>query len=331
MSNTKKQIRNERNIIDLCLQGAKWRHIDSEEDIYNVIRHLHKDENAKKDDIITTFAQSGAYRFKVRADMHNDGKYPWWLMVYSVNIDNEGHRDVIGLLIDIETEKKREEEVKKTQQMLTKARRKEKFFKYVNQEISYYLHNLHSKQDIADVRRTINDIYQYTLLHESTLEYKNETVDVETLMRSIYEDYRENVPKDVNYLFVPGAKKLCVDADPSVIRYIMNHFLSNAVKFLKPSTVKAYKGLIIVGWQYDYTLREVQMFVEDNGCGISEEQQKTCFDGLWKGDEKKRGLGIGLPLVKAYSDAMGFEVMLFSEHGVGSRFEIRKKMIKAEA
>lgn len=331
MSKTKKQIRSERNIIDLCLQGSRWRHIDSEADIYNVIRNLHPEEQTKKDDIISTFAQSGAYRFKVRADMQNSGSYPWWLLLYSVNIDNDGNRDVLGLLVDIESEKRREEEVAKAKATLLKGRRKEKLFKYINQEVSYYLHNLQNKQSIVDIKRIISDIYQYTVMQTGQFEYKNETLDVETIMRSVYEDYRQHIPEGVSYLFVPGAKKLVVDGDPAMIREIMGQFLSNAVKFLKPSYDEGQKGFIIVGWQYDYTLREVQMFVEDNGCGLSEKEQATCFDGLWKGDEKKRGLGIGLSLVKHHAEAMGFHVMLFSEKGVGSRFEIRKIMTKAGA
>ena len=331
LSNTKKQIRSERNIIDLCLQGSRWRHIDSEADIYNVIRNQHPDEHAKKDDIISTFAQSGSYRFKVRADMQNDGTYPWWLLLYSVSIDNEGNRDVLGLLVDIESEKRREEEVDKAKLTLQTGRRKEKFFKYVNQEIGFYLHNLLSRQSIVDIKRVISNIYQYTAMQNGQLEYKNETIDVETIMRSVYEDYRQYIPDGVSYLFVPGTKKLIVDGDPAMIREIMNQFLCNAVKFLKPDNDDGQKGFITVGWQYDFTLREVQMFVEDNGCGLSEKEQATCFDGLWKGDEKKRGLGIGLSLVKHHAEAMGFQVMLFSEKGVGSRFEIRKIMTKTEA
>lgn len=140
-----------------------------------------------------------------------------------------------------------------------------------------------------------------------------QSIDVTNTIQQIYEDFRPQVPQSIRYLLVPGAGQLTVTADPTLLRDIMMTFLTNAVKYQKKSELTREHGLIIIGWQYDYTIRELQLFVEDNGAGMDSNDGKA-----WSGKK--------LSKVKKNAADMDFHTVLFTEKGIGSRFEIRKTL-----
>ena len=138
-----------------------------------------------------------------------------------------------------------------------------------------------------------------------------QTIDVTNTIQQIYEDFRPQVPESVRYLLVPGAGQLTVTADAAQLRDMMMTYLTNAVKHQKKSELTRGHGLIIIGWQYDYTIRELQLFVEDNGVGLESDNGK-----VWNGKQ--------LGKVQKVANDMGFQTVLYTEKGVGSRFELRK-------
>lgn len=106
-----------------------------------------------------------------------------------------------------------------------------------------------------------------------------------------------------------------INADQDKLRQILNHLLSNAVKFTPSGTV----GLSIEqkgeSWHFS---------VSDTGIGISPELQKKVFERFFKIEggnvEVFRGMGLGLSLCKAYADLLGITIHLRSEPGKGSVF-----------
>ena len=138
-----------------------------------------------------------------------------------------------------------------------------------------------------------------------------QAIDVTTIIQQLYDEFRPQVPEGIRYMLVPGAGGLTVTADPTLLRRILTTFLTNAVKHQKKSELSRQHGLIIIGWQYDYTIRELQLFVEDNGAGMD-----TDSDKAWNGKQ--------LSKAKAIAEDMNFHTVLYTEKEVGSRFEIRK-------
>ncbi len=98
---------------------------------------------------------------------------------------------------------------------------------------------------------------------------------------------------------------------------VMNNLLSNAVKY------GSKHPEIHVTLFLDTLLR---IEVEDNGPGISKEDQKHIFDKFYRGKESKsrviRGLGLGLYYVKQIVEAHGGSVDLGSCSEKGSCFVI---------
>ena len=64
--------------------------------------------------------------------------------------------------------------------------------------------------------------------------------------------------------------------------------------------------------------------VEDTGSGIPAKSLPYVFDRFYRGDgEESQGLGIGLSIVRRFTDGMGGTINVFSREGRGSRFMLR--------
>ena len=106
-----------------------------------------------------------------------------------------------------------------------------------------------------------------------------------------------------------------INADRDKLQQILNHLLSNAVKFTPSGAV----GLSIEqkgdSWHFS---------VSDTGIGIPPELHKKVFERFFKIEggnvEVYRGMGLGLSLCKAYADLLGITINLHSEPGKGSVF-----------
>ena len=98
---------------------------------------------------------------------------------------------------------------------------------------------------------------------------------------------------------------------------VITNFVSNAIKF-------THRGTITIGYQID-AARQLEMFVEDTGIGISAENQTAVFDRFMKVDSFVQGTGLGLPLCKSIIEKMGGRIGVTSEfgraHASGLRFQ----------
>ena len=72
---------------------------------------------------------------------------------------------------------------------------------------------------------------------------------------------------------------------------------------------------------------DLLVWVEDDGNGIPLEDQGVIFERFVRLNDKKHpyvpGLGLGLTGVKTLVEAMGGEITLESQEGVGTRFIVR--------
>ena len=79
---------------------------------------------------------------------------------------------------------------------------------------------------------------------------------------------------------------------------------------------------------------ELVITVRDTGMGISAKNLPNIFSRFWQADDSSRrkyqGVGIGLALVKEFSEIQGGKAQVESEEGKGTTFTVRLPYIKAE-
>ncbi len=114
----------------------------------------------------------------------------------------------------------------------------------------------------------------------------------------------------------PGLPR--VIADPQRLHQVLENLLSNAEKFSPPGSP--------IRIRVRRTDARVAIGVEDRGEGIPREHLDRIFDRFYQVQPPpggaRRGLGIGLSLVREICDAMGADVEVRSEVGRGSIFTV---------
>jgi Na+/proline symporter/signal transduction histidine kinase len=110
---------------------------------------------------------------------------------------------------------------------------------------------------------------------------------------------------------------LAVFSDPSLLRRILQNFISNARRYTR-------EGAVLVGCRRRNGHVAIQVI--DTGVGIAKSDQKAVFKEFHRlsdgAERAKRGLGLGLAIVDRIARLLGHEVSLRSELGKGSCFEV---------
>lgn len=115
--------------------------------------------------------------------------------------------------------------------------------------------------------------------------------------------------------FVCVKDRLVCAVDPDALRHILEHLMSNALKFTPAG------GTVTV--ELKESAGRVLLQVTDTGCGIPPERMETLFDRYLhenQMDPQVHGLGLGLPLCRRLAELQEGTLMVDSRPGRGSRF-----------
>ena len=159
--------------------------------------------------------------------------------------------------------------------------------------------------EILDFRKIQNKKMELTLSEFELTDYLKEWV-------STFESIATKRKIKVD-LIIPAPIRLC--ADIYKVERICYNLLSNALKYTGEGgsiTVKAKSS--------DET---VEICIKDTGKGIAKEDIKHIFDRFYQvRNSNKDGTGIGLAIVKAFTELQGGTAKVESEVGKGSEFTI---------
>jgi CheY-like chemotaxis protein/two-component sensor histidine kinase len=110
--------------------------------------------------------------------------------------------------------------------------------------------------------------------------------------------------------------------DPARIAQILNSLLSNAVKFTRHGEIR----LCVEAERLDGGGARLRFAVHDTGAGIALGDLPRVFDSFGRLDaganERPSGAGLGLSFSRKVAEAMGGEMTVESEPGVGSVFTL---------
>ena len=159
--------------------------------------------------------------------------------------------------------------------------------------------------EILDFRKIQNKKMELTLSEFELTHYLKEWV-------STFESIATKRKIKVD-LIIPATIRLC--ADIYKVERICYNLLSNALKYTSEGgsiTIKAKS-----------TDETVEICIKDTGKGIAKEDIKHIFDRFYQvRNSNKDGTGIGLAIVKAFTELQGGMAKVESEVGKGSEFTI---------
>jgi signal transduction histidine kinase len=168
--------------------------------------------------------------------------------------------------------------------------------------------------------RLIENILDFSKIEAGMKEYQFRKTDIAELARDVASRFQEQAaPKGFAIESEISNQMPKILADSEALSRALFNLLDNAFKY----SGKSLKIFLRARSEGEYVFLEV----EDEGIGISREEQKNVFDKFYRSgnvDESSiKGSGIGLTLVAHIVKAHGGEVLLESEVSRGTRVTIK--------
>lgn len=148
-------------------------------------------------------------------------------------------------------------------------------------------------------------------------------VDLRSLAQEVTSDWvAAALQKDIDLGFESagfsaGSQTVTVNGNALLLRELMNNLIDNAIRYTPAG------GRITVGIRQENEI--VIFYVQDNGIGLSEENQALVFERFYRVlGTQQEGCGLGLTIVQEIAERHGASVSMTSEgEGKGTLFLVR--------
>lgn len=164
------------------------------------------------------------------------------------------------------------------------------------------------------MNRLIDDLLDVARIEQGVLSMRKESIAVRPFLREVVATQQglaatRSITLDATFEEEPGE----VLADRDRLAQVFENLIGNSVKFT-PDGGRIHLGGADRG-------DEVWLWVADTGAGIPPDLLAHVFERFWQEEDvDRRGLGLGLMIVKGIVEAHGGRVWVESEVGVGSTF-----------
>ncbi len=170
-----------------------------------------------------------------------------------------------------------------------------------------------------DLLSLINDILDISKLEAGRLEADFDMCDIQNIFKDMVEMFNPQIKqKGLNFIYSCDASLAQIYSDEKRIKQVIKNLLSNAVKFTSSGSIK-----FIIQDMGEY----INILIEDDGIGISQEKQKHIFDRFKQADasttRKYGGTGLGLAISKELVELLKGEISLESYTNQGCKFTLR--------
>ena len=167
------------------------------------------------------------------------------------------------------------------------------------------------------VLNMLNTLLDITEAEAGMMKLQRERVDLCRVVREVVALY-EYVADERKVTVRTELPAVCeAPVDCNRMRQVFANLLDNAIKYTPEN------GQVTISIR-DEPNQAVVVF-QDTGIGIAPEEQAKIWERLYRGDKSRsrRGLGLGLSLVKAVVEAHQGQVAVTSRPGTGSEFTVR--------
>ena len=191
--------------------------------------------------------------------------------------------------------------------------------------VNYIIHddNLNSQQrsmlqivqrNVLVLTQLVSEILDFRKVQNGKMELRLSDFNLSESMKQWIMLFSASAQKKHIAISMDAPDTIMLRADQDKIERICYNLLSNALKYTSE------------GGEITLTAKEedgrVMISVADNGCGISSDELPYIFDRFYQAKNAGRGTGIGLAIVKAFTELHHGEVSATSIEGKGSTFTI---------
>ena len=170
------------------------------------------------------------------------------------------------------------------------------------------------QRNVAVLTRLVSEILDFRKVQNGKMKLHLSDFDLIECMQQWIGLFTVSAQKKNINLQLEAPKTIPMRADHDKLERICYNLLTNAMKYT-PNGGKITFAATVEG-------DKVKIEVSDNGIGIAADEQAYIFDRFYQAKNAGQGTGIGLALVKAFTDLHHGEATVESKEGEGSRFTI---------
>ena len=177
-------------------------------------------------------------------------------------------------------------------------------------------HMARIKQSITHLTDILNDMLSISKLEEGGISVNREGFDLKTFIIALIDEMRGVTKTGQSLDYKHIGNDVNVSLDKKIVRHILFNLISNAIKFSPEN-----KPIEIVS---EINEKTVELYVKDNGIGISDVDQKHLFERFFRGENATniQGTGLGLNIVAKYVEILDGAIECKSALEQGTTFII---------
>ncbi|PKO04681.1 MAG: hypothetical protein CVU41_15885 [Chloroflexi bacterium HGW-Chloroflexi-3] len=172
----------------------------------------------------------------------------------------------------------------------------------------------------------ISDLNDLTKIEAGSMRMEPEVLDFKELINELVRSTKRQLEEKQQTLHILLDEELSqVWADPNRLLQILNNLISNAHKYTqKNGEIKLIAEKSKDYWGSDLSKWVTHIMVEDNGLGISKEDQKMIFQKFFRSEDAdiraSSGTGLGLNITRSLVEMQGGRMWFESEYKKGTTF-----------
>ena len=160
----------------------------------------------------------------------------------------------------------------------------------------------------------MNDFLSIEKIEAGLINYNPTEVNINEFFDSLVEDMDLSFKGNQQIKIENNLEKETILSDEFLLQNVLINLLSNAIKYSSDDVVLKIEDE-----------GGIQISVIDKGIGVSEKDQKELFNRFFRASNvgQIQGVGLGLIIVKRYTEIMGASLSFESEINRGSTFKIK--------
>jgi PAS domain S-box-containing protein len=164
----------------------------------------------------------------------------------------------------------------------------------------------------------INDIIDISKIESGQVAVSTNKFSINSLLDEVYTTFFPSASgKGIGFTIAKGLSTPndIIISDEVKLKQILSNLVFNAVKFTG-------QGNIEMGYMVDGA--SLEFFVKDTGIGIPDSASRLIFERFRQVEnatlDSRKGVGLGLPISKAYVELLGGKIWCTSDEGKGATF-----------
>lgn len=172
------------------------------------------------------------------------------------------------------------------------------------------------QSNVRSLTGILNDFLSISKLEEGKLAFHPSEVDLHRLLEELTEEMQE-IARPGQHIELECRNDIAINTDKEQLKNILINLISNAIKYSDEGNV--------IEIRCSSDKESVTIEVEDHGIGIPEKEQEKMFERFFRANNATniQGTGLGLYIVRRYTEQLGGSISFRSEYEKGSTFTLR--------